>query len=309
MAETLVVKSEFKRFEVWEEAFARSDLKLMPWGSVKAKGDIDYALVWKPEPGALAAFPNLKIIFSIGAGLDHLMGENIVPSGVPVVRMVEEGLTAGMIEYVLFHVLRYHRFMDRYESHKDQRRWEPIQQIPAHQRSVGILGLGELGRTCATSLVHLGFNAMGWSRGEKNLPGVSCFYGVQQLNEMLRQSEILVCLLPLTEHTAGILNCDTFAQMPKGSFIVNAGRGGHQVEADILEALDSGQLAGAALDVFETEPLPPDHPIWRHPKVYFTPHVASMTLPATSSVHVYHNIQRYREGKPLTHIADLDRGY
>lgn len=309
MSELLAIKTELERFEEWENAFRDCDIDVTPWDQIADKSAVDYALVWKPEPGWLATFPNLKIIFSVGAGLDHLKGENLLPPGIPVVRMVESGLTEGMIEYVLFNVLRYHRFMDQYEIHKVEKRWERIEQIPPRNRTVGILGMGELGRECGLALANLGFNVLGWSQSEKMIPGITSYFGDRQLNTLLKETEILVCLLPLTDQTRNILNGKTFSKMPRSSYVINAGRGGHQVESDILHALDSGQLAGAALDVFETEPLPQDHPLWSHPKVYFTPHVASMTLPATSSVHVYDNIVRNRNGEPLTHIADMERGY
>ncbi|MDA7961308.1 MAG: glyoxylate/hydroxypyruvate reductase A [Gammaproteobacteria bacterium] len=309
MPETLLIKTDFRRGAEWREAFAGFDVEVREWGAPGDPAEIDYALVWKPKPGALAAFPNLKIIFSIGAGIDHLLGEDVLPRGLPVVRMVERALTAGMTEYVLYHVLRFHRFMPQYEAGRREGAWREIPQTPAWRRRVGLLGLGVLGADAARALAALGFDVAGWSRGEKNIRGVASHHGARGLREMLARSEILVCLLPLTAQTENILNAETFAQLPKGAFVINAARGGHCMEEDLLAALDSGHLAGAALDVFKTEPLEKSSPLWRHPRVYITPHIASMTVPATAAEHVMENIRRFRAGRELTHLADLAREY
>ena len=309
MPETLLIKTDFRRGAEWREAFAGFDVEVREWGAPGDPAEIDYALVWKPKPGALAAFPNLKIIFSIGAGIDHLLGENVLPRGLPVVRMVERALTAGMTEYVLYHVLRFHRFMPQYEAGRREGAWREIPQTPAWRRRVGLLGLGVLGADAARALAALGFDVAGWSRGEKNIRGVASYHGARGLREMLARSEILVCLLPLTAQTENILNAETFAQLPKGAFVINAARGGHCMEEDLLAALESGHLAGAALDVFKTEPLEKSSPLWRHPRVYITPHIASMTVPATAAEHVMENIRRFRAGRELTHLADLAREY
>ncbi len=309
MRETLVVKTDNEKFEDWQHALAGCDLEIIPWDCVTNHDAVDFALVWKPSPGALARFPNLKIIFSVGAGIDHLTGDGILPPGIPVIRMVDELLTAGMVEYVLFHVLRFHRFMPQYEQHQAEYAWRPIRQVPACERTVGILGVGEMGQASARALVNLGFDVIGWSRSKKTIEGVTGYVGPSQLNSLLSRSEILVCLLPLTDQTCHILNAENLAKLPRGAHLISAGRGGHQVESDILDALDNGQLAGAALDVFETEPLPENHPLWDHKNVYITPHIASMTVPASSSAHVYNNILRYRNREPLTHVVNMEQGY
>ena len=309
MPETLVIKSDLERFDGWINAFEGCDINIVAWDDVVDKDSIDYALVWHPAAHALQQFANLKIIFSIGAGLDHLKGENVLPDGIPVVRMVEDGLTAGMVEYVIYQVLRFHRFMPQYEQDQRDRHWQELLQVPTSNRTVGILGLGVLGQASANFLLSLGFKVIGWSRTEKHVEGVKSYFGEDQLETMLSQSEILVSLLPLTPQTHGILNFENLSKLPKGSYLINAGRGACQVESDIIKALDCGQLDGAALDVFEKEPLAKESPLWDHPKVYFTPHIASMTLPATSAVHVYDNIVRFRKNQPLTHVADMQRGY
>ncbi|NKB63138.1 MAG: glyoxylate/hydroxypyruvate reductase A [Gammaproteobacteria bacterium] len=309
MKELLAIKSDFNRIDEWAEAFADMDIEICLWDEIDDPSTIDYALVWVPEAGALHRFENLKIIFSIGAGLDHLMGPGVLPPNIPVVRMVEDTLTAGMVEYVLYNVLRFHRFMPEYEKNHRRKSWDAILQIPAEQRTVGILGLGVLGQACARVIADLGFNVVGWSRTEKHLDRITSTFGDEQLDEFLAKSEILVCLLPLTRQTRGIINQRTLSKLPNGAYLINAGRGGHQIEVDILSALESGQLAGAALDVFEVEPLPVHSPLWTHANVTITPHVASMTTPFSSAKHVYENIQRFRRSEPLTHLADMEKGY
>ena len=309
MSEVLVVKSDVERESEWKGAFQGFDIEVRDWASMGATEEIDYALVWKPEAGALTALPNLKLIFSVGAGVDHLQGKNIVPPGIPVIRMVEDVLTAGMTEYVIYSVLRFHRFMPQYENDQRNRVWNELLQIPAWERSVGILGLGVLGGSAARALVTLGFDVAGWSRTEKHVEGVTSYHTNQQLPEFLARTEILVCLLPLTAQTEDIISAGNLALLPQGAFVINAGRGGHCNEADLLAAVDSGHIAGAALDVFKHEPLERNSPLWQHPGIYITPHVASMTLPASSAKHVIDNITRFRRQQPLTHVADLERGY
>ncbi len=309
MPEVLLIKSDLERAAQWRDAFAAFDVEVRDWGDPGAAADIDYALVWQPPPGALAKFPHLKLIFSIGAGLDHLTGENILPPGVVVIRMVEDALTAGMTEFVLYNVLHFHRFMPQYEADQRDLVWHERLQIPAGARRVGILGLGVLGTAAATALARCGFAVAGWSRAEKHLAGVECYHGDRQLAALLRRSDILVCLLPLTPRTENIICADNLARLPAGAAFINAGRGGHVNEADLLAALNRGHLGGCALDVFATEPLPKTSPLWRHPRVRITPHIASMTLPAASAAHVTDNITRFRAGRALTHAVDFARGY
>lgn len=309
MPEVLIVKSYIALTPHWGEAFADFDLEVRDWDAPGAPGGIDYALVWEPEPGALARFSNLKLIFSFGAGIDHLVGDDLVPPGIPVVRMVEEVLTTGMTEYVLYNVLRFHRSMAQYEAGQHARTWHAAAQIPAWERRVGLLGLGALGGHAARALVALGFDVAGWSRTAKCIEGVTSYYGDAQLARFLARTGILVCLLPLTPQTENILNAENLARLPNGAFVINAARGGHCVEAALLDALERGHLAGAALDVFRREPLQADSPLWRHPRVHITPHIASRTLPESSAKHVIDNIVRFRAGRELTHVADLARGY
>ncbi|MGI9319095.1 MAG: NAD(P)-dependent oxidoreductase, partial [bacterium] len=226
-----------------------------------------------------------------------------------VVRMVEDSLTAGMVEYMVYNVLRFHREMPRYERDQGQQVWNPRLQKTAWDRTVGILGLGVLGGAAAVALRTLQFNVIGWSRSLKQVPEVTSFFGQDQLETFLRQTEFLVILLPLTDQTQGMVNRDLLWKLPRGAYVINAGRGPLVVDEDLLAALDQGQIAGAALDVFNQEPLPAESPYWKHPGITLTPHVASITLPVTSTRHVADSIKRHREGKALTHVADLSRGY
>jgi glyoxylate/hydroxypyruvate reductase A len=308
---TLLIKTDIDRGNAWAEALAANypELKTVNWPFKGDPAEIDYALVWQPPKGELKRYPNLKAIFSVGAGIDHLASDPDLPAGVPVVRMVEPGLTAGMSEYVVLAVLNHHRFMLDYAAQRRAKVWEEIPQLPAEARQVGILGLGVLGRDAAEKLKPFGFHLAGWSRSPKSITGVTCFHGSGGLDEFLGGTDILVCLLPLTAETTGILNAETFARLPAGAAVINVGRGKQLVEADLLAALDSGQIGGATLDVFQNEPLPEDHPFWEHPRVFMTPHIASMTVPQSAVRAVVANIQRLEAGEALQHVVDLQRGY
>ncbi len=249
------------------------------------------------------------MIFSLGAGVDHLLSDPELPAGVPIVRMTDAALTRGMTEYVTLHVLRHHRRQRALEANQRAGAWEHVVTPTAPARRVGIMGLGMLGRAAARALAALEFDLAGWSRTAHDIAGVACFHGPDGLGPFLARTEILVCLLPLTPETEGILTAALFAQLPKGASLINAARGGHQVEADILAALESGQLSEATLDVFETEPLPAGHPFWSHPRVTVTPHNASVTDPDSGARQVIENISRFRRGEPLPDLVDVKAGY
>ncbi len=307
----LLIKTDIDRGNAWAEALAANypELKTYNWPYDGDPAEIDYALVWQPPEGELKRYPKLKAIFSVGAGVDHLASDPDLPEGVPVVRMVEPSLTAGMAEYVTLAVLNHHRFMIDYAAQRREKVWEELLQLPAEARQVGVLGLGVLGRSALDTLKPFGFKLAGWSRSPKSISGVTCFHGSFGLDEFLAATDILICLLPLTPETEGILNAEAFAKLPVGAAVVNVGRGGHLVEDDLLEALDSGQVGGATLDVFREEPLPEEHPFWEHPRVFMTPHIASMTVPATAVRAVVANIQRLEAGEALQHVVDMKRGY
>jgi glyoxylate/hydroxypyruvate reductase A len=273
------------------------------------KAAIDYALVWQPDPGLLASLPNLKLIVGLGAGVDHLLRDPALPKGVPIVRLVDPYMTDAMSEYVVLSVLRLHRQDLDYLAQQRAALWREREQKNAAERTVGILGFGTLGQDAGRKLKALGFDVAGWSRAAKEIAGFATYAGPTGLDGLLARSEILVCLLPLTAETAGILNAAAFARLPRGAGLVNAGRGGHLVEADLIPALDAGQLSGAVLDVVGEEPLPGDHPFWRHPRIILTPHVAAETHPPTAAPIIREAIRRFEAGLPVANRVDLTRGY
>ncbi|MBK1656935.1 2-hydroxyacid dehydrogenase [Paracraurococcus ruber] len=284
------------------------DIRLFPDAGDPAA--IEAAVCWTQHDMAeLRRYPNLKLLVSMGAGVDHLLRPPGPPPGVPVARLVDRRLTTGMTEWVLLNVLRFHRQDPEYRAQQAARIWDELPAPETEGRRIGILGLGELGTASARALLGLGFPVMGWSRRPKSIGGVQGFHGPDGLDAMLARTDILVCLLPLTPDTRGVLNARTLALLPRGAFLVNGARGGHVAQPDLLAALESGQVAGAALDVFEPEPLPQDHPFWGHPKVFLTPHAASITIPRSAAPQVVENIRRVRDGRPLINLVDFAAGY
>jgi glyoxylate/hydroxypyruvate reductase A len=284
------------------------DLDFRVYPNFGNPADIDFAMVWRPPEEGLGQFKNLKAIQSLGAGVNQLNLASL-PKGVAVARLVDEVLAKAMAEFCVLTALRYHRNIDVHERNSRTKKWEYIIPRPAEQRTVGMLGLGALGGAGAKLLKTIGFKVCGWSRAPKKIEGVECFSGPDGLYRMAAKTSIVICLLPLTPETQGILNKKLFDAMPQGSFLVNLGRGGHLREADLLAALESGRLAGATLDVFNTEPLPDDHPFWSHPKILVTPHVASTGGADTAAALVVENIRRARAGKPLINQVDRAKGY
>lgn len=278
------------------------------WPEIGDPTEITAALVWLPPPGLLASLPNLRAVLSLGAGVDALLRDPTLPD-VPVCRMVDPSLTRSMSEYVLTLVLRYHRDLDRYEAQQRRHAWRLRVPRPAAARTVGIMGLGVLGADAARLLARHGFSVRGWSRTAAPVEGVTGYAGAGQLGTFLAGCDILVCLLPLTPATTGILNAELFQRLPTGARLINVARGRHLVEQDLIDALDAGRLAHATLDVFAEEPLPREHPFWRHPRITVTPHSASYSLPETGTEIVAENLRRLEAGLPLGHVVDRARGY
>lgn len=298
--------------EAWRARFARlmPELDFRVWPEETGDpAEIEFALVWQPEPGLLASLPNLRAIFSLGMGVDHVFADPHLPAGVPIARMVDANLIERMSDYVLHSVLHYHREADRYDRDQRAGLWEPVAAPHASARRIGLAGLGAIGHDCARKLIMLGFDVAGWSRTPKSVEGVTSFHGADGFLPFLARTDYLVCLLPLTPETENILDARAFAAMPEGGGVINVARGAHVVDADLVAALDSGRLAFAKLDVFRTEPLPPGHPFWTHPKVRMTPHVAGITDPETAAAQVVRNIGRVRAGEPLLNPVDPARGY
>ncbi len=307
----LLYRSQSNAAELWLAELRKfiPDLEMRVFPEIGDPREIDAALVWKPQPGLLASLPNLKLIVSLGAGVDHLLADATTPRHVPIARLVDPYMTEAMSEYVLTQVLRIHRQDFPYREQQHARVWRELSQPNASERRVGVLGLGELGSDAARKLSVLGFSVGGWSRRERRLPGIETFHGSDGLLALAKRSDILVCLLPLTRETLGIMDARLFAAMPKGGAIVNAARGRHLVEADLLAALESGQLAAAVLDVFTEEPLPTEHLFWNHPKVVVTPHAAAATHAPTAAAGVAENLRRLSEGRPLINLVDPASGY
>src|SRR6266852_5444120 len=274
---------------------------------------VHYAAVWKPGPGELAAFPNLRVIFNLGAGVDALMADSSLPN-VPLVRVAVGDLTDRMAEYVVLHVLMHHRQEPYLRACQREKRWQPKFQWPASAIAVGIIGLGTLGTNAAEVLAQIGFRVAGWSRSPKQIDGIECFHGQEQLDAFLERTNILVCLLPLTPDTRHILNRGLFAKLHRNSplgapVLINAGRGGLQDEVEILACLDDGTLGAASLDVFADEPLTADSPFWTHPKIVLTPHNAADTDPDEISKYVARQIERFEAGGALENVVNPARGY
>ena len=300
----------------WQARFRTAapgrDIRLWP-DHIGNPADIAYAAAWLPPRGAFAPFANLRAIFSLGAGVDALLADASLPP-VPIVRVVDGDLTRRMTEYVTLHVLLHHRRQRLYDDQQRRRVWREHPQPPAHEVNVGIMGLGVLGRDAAEVLVRLGFRVAAWSRTLHTIPGVETFHGPAGLDAFLGRSEILVCLLPHTPATAGILNLALLRKLKRdgalgGAYLINAGRGKLQVDADILVALHEGTLAGATLDVFPIEPLPTQSPLWSHPAVTITPHNSAASVPEEVVAYIVSQIRRHEGGLPLENVIDRQSGY
>ena len=293
------------------DLFAGSGFRALRFGSdAYAPEDIDYAVAFRPPPGFLKTLPNLKAIFSLGAGVDGFLKDPEFPRAVPLVRFVDVTLAREMAQYVVMHTLLIHRHQRHFDEGQKKKEWRQMMlPRPSARTRAGVLGLGEIGSVAAERLAMFDFAVSGWSRTRKSVPGVKSFAGEAELAAFLGQCDIMTCLLPLTPQTRGIMNAGFFARLPQGAWIINVARGQHLVEADLIAALDSGHLAGAVLDVFETEPLPPDNPLWTHPKVKVTPHIAAISAPEAAVRYIVDGIARAERGEKLKDVVDLGKGY
>jgi glyoxylate/hydroxypyruvate reductase A len=300
----ILFASESEKAETWlpllRQALPHDEIVTLPDASV------DIVLAGTPPAGTFQKLGRPKLVQSLWMGVDKLIADPAYPRRVPLARLVDPGMVAAMSETVLAHVLDWHRHLYRYRAHQRQREWRQIEQRMAQDRTVGILGLGELGSEAARRLLALGFNVAGWSRRPKELPGVRCF---TDLSDLLALSDALVCLLPLTRETAGVLNARTFAAMRRGGCVINVARGGHLVVRDLLAALDGGWLAHAYLDVLDPEPLPAGAALWSHPGITLTPHIAALTEPRTAVPKLAENVERVRRGETPANLVDFHAGY
>ena len=282
------------------------------WPDV-GNANIRYVLAWGPPPGELAKLPNLELIVSVGAGVDHLLKDPTLPN-VPVVRFVDGDLTSRMVSYVAANVLFHHRRMIELRDQQRDANWAYLPEPAAHELSIGIMGLGVLGQACAKALAPLGYKLTGWTRSKRKVDGVTCFGGTEELDAFLAATDILVVLLPLTPDTRGIITSKLLAKLrrPKvlpGPVLINAGRGGLQIEEEIIASLDKGTLYAASLDVFSTEPLPATSPVWAHPRILLTPHIAAESDPRAIARYLIAQVGRHQRGEPLPNLVDRARGY
>lgn len=307
---TFLYKSATERGAAWARHFAAHapDVAFRIWPDVGDAAAVRYLAAWTLPPDLAATFPNLEVLFCVGAGVDQLDLAQ-VPDSIPVVRMIEPGLVDGMVEYATLAVLALHRHWPAYIAQQRERRWHALPIRTAATRSVGVMGLGVLGQAVIEKLRGFGFRCAGWSRSPRALEGVDCHAGMDSLPAFLARTDILVCLLPLTDATRGILGRNLFDALPKGAAVINAARGAHLVAEDLLRALDEDQVSAAILDVADPEPLPEDHALWRHPRVIITPHVASQSQPETSAAAVLENVRRHQRGEALVGLVDRSRGY
>lgn len=297
----------------WQACFAElaPHLEVRWWDDPQvAPEDVDYVIVWQPEPGRLAAYPNLRLILSSAAGTDHITSDPSWPRHLPIVRAVTPEASQRMAEFIVMSTLALMRDLKRAIIGQHQRVWDNFEvDRCAWDMRVGILGLGSMGAASARMLRSVGFGVSGWSRSQKAIEGVTCHAGREGLDAFLKETDILVCLLPNTPETTGLINADLLAKLPAGAGLINAGRGTHMMLGDVLSALDSGQLSGAVLDVFEEEPLPTDNPAWTHPKVIVTPHIGSIASRRARAAFYAEQIRRFEAGEPMDALYDPVAGY
>ncbi|MCG7403115.1 MULTISPECIES: 2-hydroxyacid dehydrogenase [Caballeronia] len=307
---TILYKADPERGKQWATHFALKapDVPFRVWPDIGDANAVRYLAAWQPPADVMQTFPNLDVIFSVGAGIDQfdLSG---VPPHVAVVRMTEPGIVEGMVEYVTQAVLTIHRDLFDYAAQQRERVWREMPVRAASTRRVGVLGLGMLGTAVLNTLRAFGFDCAGWSRSPHEIEGVECHAGAASLDAFLARTDILVCLLPLTDATRGLIGKRVFETLPEGASFINVGRGPHVIQQDLLDALDSGHLNAAILDVTDPEPLPREHPFWTHPRVRLTPHIASATRPETAVEMVLENLRRHRAGERMIGEIDRTRGY
>lgn len=289
------------------DAFAAQGLTLLANDADGVDG-ARYALAFRPVPGVLGAMPHLRALFSFGAGVDAFFDDPDLPE-VPLIKSVTPTHTMRMTEYVVAHILAQHREFPRYAKAQAEKAWKPKQHVPASRRTVGFLGFGRLAQHSAAALKHIGFNVIGWRASDKPVEGYDVYSGANGLDEFLGRCDFLVCLLPLTPETEGIMNTALFDKLPDSAVLVHVGRGPQLVEADLIAALDAGTLAHAVLDVFAQEPLPEDSPIWAHPKITMTPHIASAPDAVEQAEQIAAAINVIEAGGTPDHIVDKSRGY
>ncbi|MAD28311.1 MAG: glyoxylate/hydroxypyruvate reductase A [Woeseiaceae bacterium] len=307
---SVLYKGDTRRQQKWQEYFAKfsPEIPFFLEKDIKNPECIKYILAWDYSPEMIENFPNLEVFFALGAGIDQF-DLSLFPKHLSLVRLIDPSIIDGMVEYVIFASLALHRDMLQYHQFQSEARWETIQTTLASNRKVGIMGLGSLGQAVINGLKPFGFPLHGWSRSIHDVDGVICYAGPDGLQEFLSNSDILICLIPLTPKTQGILNKSLFDQLPSGAGLINVGRGGHLVEQDLLDSLDEGHLSAAVLDVMAQEPALSDHPFWQHPRIIMTPHIASITNPDSAAQVVIDNLVRHKKGQPMIGEVERVKGY
>lgn len=307
---TIVYKADPERGLEWARQFAAKapQLTFRIWPDIGDRLAVRHLIAWEPPAHLVGTFPNLELLFSVGAGADQFDLDSL-PAGLPVLRMLDPGIGDMMSEYVSMSVLALHRNLPAYLDQQQRRQWAPLPVMPAARRRVGILGPGVLGQACLTRLKTFGFRLSAWGRSWRHIDGVRCHAGPDELDTFLAETDILVCLLPLTTETRGFLDAGLLAKLPGGAALVHVGRG-PQLDTDaLLDALDRGHLSGAVIDVTDPEPLPRESRLWNHPKIIVTPHIASVTQPETAIEAVLENLRRHQAGEPLLGLVDRHKGY
>jgi glyoxylate/hydroxypyruvate reductase len=308
MPEPMAFYSALDDFDAWRAALAPQNIDLRHGGEIEDKASVQHALVWKPPLGFFADYPNLALVVNLGAGVDALLGRSDLPD-VPITRLSDPKMSRMMAGYVLFAVTRHARSIPSFERAQRQRRWHYIHPRDPETIGVGILGLGELGLAAALECARQGYRVQGWSNTLKTAAGIQTFAGLQALPAILGGNDIVVCMLPQTSQTKGLLNAERLAMLKRGAAFVNVSRGSIVDELALIEALRSGHVAEATLDVFAAEPLPESSPLWDMDNVLITPHLASIALPRSAALQIGENVRRLRAGQPLLSRVDPRRGY
>lgn len=305
---SLAIISPGRDPKAWIDAltFHQPDIDIQVYPKIDRPQDVEMALLWQHPPGYLSTLPNLKLISSLGAGVDHILSDSAVPESMPIVRIVDEKLTWSMTNYVIMGVLNFHRQITRYQADQKRKVWD--MSNPEIQVRVGVMGVGALGGDVLDKLNYMGFPVFGFGFTEKkDFPYP--YFSKDQLSEFLNEINVLVCLLPLTPETENILNSDFFKKCKPGTYLINVARGKHLLEEDLIPALEEGFLSGALLDVYRTEPLPENHPFWEQERIQITPHIASVTNPQAASPQIIENFSRLKANQPLRNLVDRHKGY
>jgi glyoxylate/hydroxypyruvate reductase len=306
----IVFYSDYDEAEPWRRLFARHhpDAEFKVWPEVGDASAVTHALVFNIPRGAWKRLPNVRAVFALGAGVDQILADPDFPRTIPLYRLIDAGMREQMTGYALYGVLHWHRRMGEYAAQSLKREWVRLDAVHPSERSVGVMGLGVFGSDIVQKLLTLGFKVCGWSRTRKVIDGCDCFAGKDELPAFLARAEILVNVLPLTDETRGILGKPLFARLPGRGALIHLGRGGHLIERDLIDALDAKRLDWAMIDVFPTEPLPVDSPLWAHPKILVTPHIAAIGSDRTEQ-QILASFQAFERGEEPPGRVDLSAGY